>query len=180
VRRGEPCPSSELTAFVNQRQSIEGFEKASKWTKFQNEFRTDTSWIIFKPSMSTIVNEAVPTSPGASPTATEFRVLAGHAGAVLKAGNSSHAFQQAFHDELRDEWVLADTIPQCITGMQQVFQKYVWNGEDPIPASPPLHPLLTDSLGRSFATKLPAIMRDQAQHYRQILKLFLRMQSRYS
>ena len=169
----------EVILFVNQQQTLGGFSKASQWIKLQNEFRTDTSWIIFNPTTySSIVTESDPASPGSAPT--EMRVLAGHAGAVLKSGKSSHKFQDPFHQELRDQWVLSGTIPDCITRMQAVFRKYVWNGEDPIPATPRLHPQLTDQSGRNFNTHLAVIMRDQANRYRKILKLFLRMHDRYS
>jgi len=170
----------EVVKHANQQKSVVGFTRAARWIRLQNEMRTDTEWIIFKPRYAKLVRDEVANAPRT--------VLQGHSGAVYLGadggtgtdkGTQQITHQSGFHDRLRQCFLdNLSSIPACVDALLEVIKEYVWDGEDAGLAQP-IHRLLRDGSGRSFATRSPAIAADQRYRYRQLLKMLLRMKARY-
>lgn len=171
----EWIPSNFLLQIVqhaHQQKSVVGFTRAARWIKLQNEMRTDTKWVIFKPAYAKVVTEA----------GKSYAVLQGHSGAIYfkeKKGENQQTKQQGpFHDELRACFGGGGipSIPATIDIIISVFEKYIWMGES---HTHPFHPDLLDGNGVNISKNPAAAAATQLSRWQQMYKMFLRMKARY-
>jgi hypothetical protein len=100
-------------------------QKNLAWIDLQNELRSDTKDIIFKPNKAQPDDTIDPTK----------KVMQGHSGALygkrLAKGSEFIPLTKGqidFHNELRSEFVKNTTIPECIENLQKVSNSWVWDG----------------------------------------------------
>jgi len=149
----EWIPSNMILAVIDRAANLAQFSEGVKWIDLQHELRSNTNWVIFKPSF------------GKQPVAyqgKEYVVLQGHTGALYLDGSPQHTGQGPFHDDLRGAFEHATNTANCATRIEGVYNKWVWNGERP---ALPIHPQLTDGSGRNVASNLDQVIQDQEQRH---------------
>jgi hypothetical protein len=147
----------------------QGIETA-KWIMLQHELRSDTSWVVFKPSKAK--TETVEGQP--------FVVLQGHSGTLTYERDgrriAATVGQADFHNDLRNAF-RGKTVAGALAALEQVFQNWVWNGQEALPGN--LNPTLQDSNQQSIVLNLASFKANQAQYYSNIQTMFATLKNKY-
>lgn len=147
--------------------------EAARWINLQNELRTDTSWVIFKPSRATQEEDPI--------THRTYAVLQGHAGALSYeyAGRriTASVGEPAFHSALRKAFGRGKTVAQALIELEQVFKAWVWDGTEALPAN--LNPTMADDTGALIAANSGAVASRQAARFKATETMFANLRTKY-
>jgi phage-related protein len=168
--------ATDLMVYVIGRaaDSVANGIKASQWIELQNELRTDTSWVVFKPDKAT--SEDVPGRP-------TTRVLQGHPGALSYTRASdgreidASVGSPGFHNELVGVFRNKDITAQAaLTQLKGIFERWVWNNEA-VPSN--LNPTMKDSHGMLIKNNPSGFVSQQQERYGITLQMFNRLIGKY-
>jgi hypothetical protein len=123
----EWIPTNYIPRVIADPDSPDDFTDADYWIDLHHELRSDTALLIF-------------TTDKWRPEKKDAQVLQipqGHVGAISVDGKSQHAGQDSFHKALRNAFNNSTGIHSCINAIEEVFQKWIWNGKGNVP---PLNP----------------------------------------
>jgi hypothetical protein len=126
----EWIPSNYLLRVVQRASSS---SEGLAWIDLQDQMRSATKLIIFKPSKIRVVKQVGGKS---------YLVLQGHVGALddHTSGDPLTVGTDEFHDQLRAAFDGASTIAECATAIKKVFEEWVWDGQAPdLPISPDVY-----------------------------------------
>lgn len=155
----EWIPTNMIMQVINRTAGVEDGVEVADWIDLQHKMRTDTSWVIFKPSKGTIEEFQ----------GNRYTVLHGHVGALYLNNRQKTQGTIQFHNSLRKSFSASKKVQQCITDVQQVFEDWVWDGRDnPVP---PLHPQLTWN-GMLAASNLSTMQSQQASNFNTTRTMF--------
>jgi Domain of unknown function (DUF4157) len=155
----EWIPSNMIMDVINRTAGVEDGVEVADWIELQHNLRTDTSWVIFKPSKGTIEKYG----------GKDYTVLHGHVGAMYLKGAQRKDGTNIFHNVLRRSFVASQKINQCIESLQTVFEEWVWDGkENP---NPSIHPLLEWN-GVKMIDNFSEVKSQQASNYRSSKVMF--------
>jgi hypothetical protein len=155
----EWIPTNMIMSVINRTAGVEDGVEVADWIELQHQLRTDTSWVIFKPSRGKTEDYQ----------GKNYTVLQGHVGALYLNGEQKTSGTQAFHNMLRQSFSASKTINQCLTDLQKVFEEWVWNGQEN--PNPPIHPLLQWN-GTRLAENLTSAKSQQAANFQATQSIF--------
>jgi hypothetical protein len=140
--------------------------KTDAWINLQNDMRSDTSWIVFKPKRvkTTEIFKGKP-----------YNVYHGHPGALKIDGRNKVKGQNEFHADLENQFKRSNTPNICIQNVQQVFVAWVWDGQE---ALIDVHPRLKldDML---VSQNLNLITQNQKIRFKQMNDNFNNLKNKY-
>jgi len=178
----EWIPSNLIIDVIDRAAHVAEFLEGVKWIDLQNELRSNTSWIIFKPYPPRAKRVSYRDQG-------DHTVFQGHYGAVyLESGQGDEiertkqtTNEDAFHQACRRAFEHEDVrwIVQYLTNLQRVFEEWVWNDEEPLQ---PLHPKMytKKSGGLNIAAHLDSVKPAQRGYYQAIQSKFAALRGKYS
>jgi len=117
----EWIPTNMIPEVIQRAQATGDAEEGAKWVKVHHELRTDTSWVIFKPSYSQKEKQE---------NGQLYIVMQGHPGALYVQEGTTLVPQTEksglWHDELRTHFRSNQTVSAVLTNLQAYFQQTVW------------------------------------------------------
>jgi hypothetical protein len=167
VRPGthEWIPTSMIDHVVSRAAQASDLVEGAKWIDLQNNLRTETQWVIFKPSYG------YPLALNGTP----YTILQGHVGALVFQGRDQTRGTDGFHNDLRAAYHQQATIGPYIDALKVVFRTWVWRGNDE-PLVPPAHPdLVWNGLSLAIAGNQSSMARGQKQAFDRTLAEFDRL-----
>ncbi|WP_062290941.1 hypothetical protein [Nostoc piscinale] len=169
----EWIPTNLINEIVRRASTGSGFLGGANWIDLQNELRTDTTWVIFKPTIS---------SRKIKINGIDYLVLQGHPGAIYLAGREQVHRSNEFHNNLETAVNSSGTITiaASMDRLKSVFLEWVWKGIDE-PLTMSVHPELTS--GRDLQLSVPAnlssLQTRQKRNFEQTEQMFDRLKQKY-
>ena len=146
------------------------------WVELQDELRSKTRDIIFKPEKAECDNKNIHPAK---------LVMQGHSGALYgKAELSDKQFkpltqgQPGFHNALRSAFEKNKNIPSCIDKLQEVSNSWVWNGKT-VPDTKKYHNEYYRSPTGGTKYTLSALAKEQREGYARINKTYNNIKEKY-
>ncbi len=151
----EWIPCQLIMDVIERAADLGTYQEGVKWVYLQHHLRSDTSWVIFKPTVST----------------QQHIELHGHPGAIYKdMGPGIDREPQTegspqFHVDCCKAFSQQQTVNTCINQIEGVFEKWVWDGK-------PLNRIVDNSLyaqakgGDPIYKWQSKLETNQQQHYR--------------
>ena len=192
----EWIPASFVTEVIDRtRKQIEGgliaketLEDAGEiksWIGLQHNMRSDTQWIIYKPSVK-VTYEEVP-SPSDPSAKIKYSIMHGHVGALSytpftgkkkrkPATVGSHE-SGGFHPTLESKFEKAKSPKQALEGALKVFKDWVWDGTENIPDN--IHPTEETAKGINLKDSGGDAKAQQAKEYTPMQKHLKNMLEKY-
>ncbi len=151
-------------------------DEVGKWIALQDELRSDTSWVVFKPITEATNEEKIVNEKGETVT---YVIINGHPGALYyKPFNEKRESRKqatvgspTFHKQL--EVNFADdsnpTVDEAITDAGKVLDKWVWN-DDEVPDN--VHPTLQTKDGTLINDNKDKFKEQQKQKFQEMKEHF--------
>jgi Domain of unknown function (DUF4157) len=165
----EWIPTVLIDKIVERASSPTIFVDGLKWIDLQNNLRTDTKWVVFKPIIS---SKTITEGIGGTPLQT-YLLLQGHPGAIYFRGKEQVEKSNEFHAELNALLTPdIETIPMFIDKLKKdVFEHWVLNPE--VDSLPLIHPDLEwNGIELGKGENLKGFSTQQSKKYKEMVKHF--------
>ncbi|MGB3191276.1 MAG: DUF4157 domain-containing protein [Limnoraphis sp.] len=142
------------------------------WIELQDELRSNTKDIIFKPNKAKQDKEIDLNKP----------VMQGHSGALYaiaqltdKRIKALTVNQKEFHDQARNTFDQTKNISDCISKIENIFTSWIWDGNEEVSN---LYKYYCNSQGKSIT--MDTLKTNQKQGYKNIKNMFNRLKNDFN